>query len=349
MENIRNVTATGAPRCRGRVCGEAVREGAKPIYYRPEQCKRACAAGSNLCTFCLKHEANVKGAKWHGRVGNVIPNVSHIEGSKWYQTKVLGAVDEAAAAAKAAEKAAATAAKAEAKEEAKAARLAATAAKAAEREVLAAAKAAAKAEKATAIEAAKLVREAEKARAEEKKAVAAAEREEDVAHRAAAALFARMNRNRNALYRTAAAATRKAATEARKATAAAKRATSKRATSKRAGHARNNSGRFISSRKTSSNRARNNRGRFTSRAASASPARAPRATGYATPYAGSPVKEAPAVSALPGSIAALPAAGVAPLARQQAMTPPRSSSNMMFNEAAAMNNLMGNLGNLALE
>lgn len=355
MENIRNVTATGAPRCRGRVCGEAVREAGKPIYYRPEQCKRACAEGTNLCTFCLKHEANVKGLKWHGRVGNTVPNVSHIEGSKWYRTKVLGAVDEAATAAKAAEKAAEAAAKAGAKEEAKAARMAATAAKAAEREAVAAAKAAAKAEKAVASEAAKLAREAEKARreetaalaraereaAKEKKAAAAAVSDETAAHRAAAALFARVNRNRNALYRTAAAASRKAATEARKANAAAKRATSKR-------------GRKASSgRKTSSNRARNNRGRFTARRnnsiyrpASASPERVVRSRGYATPYSGSPVKEAPAAApALPGSTAALPAAGVAPLARQQAMTPPRSASVNSFNEAAAMNNLMG----LALE
>lgn len=341
MEDIRNVTATGAPRCRGRACGEAVREAGKPIYYRPEQCKRACEAGSNLCKICLTHEANVvaggKGLKWHGRVGNTIPNVSHIEGSKWYRTKVLGAVDDAAAAAAAAEKAAAAAAKAEAKEEAKAARLAATAAKAAEREAAAAAKEAAKAEKAAATEAAKLAREAEKAAAmiaraereaaKEKKVIKAAESDETAAHRAAAALFARVNRNRNALYRTAAAASRKAATEARKANAAAKRATTK-------------AGRKATTpkRKTSSNRARNNRGRFTarrnnSRAASASPARVARTTGYATPYSATPRVSSPAMPA--------PAPAPAPA--------PRSSSTASFNEAAAMQNLMGNLGNLALE
>lgn len=111
-------------RCQGRVCGAEMPlgPGAKAKhYYVAEQCARACEEGSNLCPFCKKYEqAYMAGdkklaAKFHGRITGPAPNVSHTEGSKWYQEQqalVAAALLAANKAAVAAEVAAGAAAEA---------------------------------------------------------------------------------------------------------------------------------------------------------------------------------------------------------------------------------------------
>ena len=146
--------------CVGRLCGAKV-EGLVPTRYSAEQCKRACAEGSDLCRVCHEHEEkNMAGlpiakSGWHGRMGALIPPRSHVEGSEWNLDLRAKAAAKTAAAAggagapPAAKAAAKVAAKAE-KEAAAAMRAAAVAEKKQATELKRAATAAAKAEAAAA-------------------------------------------------------------------------------------------------------------------------------------------------------------------------------------------------------
>jgi hypothetical protein len=53
------------------------------------QCKNAPVSGTDICTTCLRHEANgTAEGKWHGRVNDTdfdsLPADSHIAGSEWF-------------------------------------------------------------------------------------------------------------------------------------------------------------------------------------------------------------------------------------------------------------------------
>jgi hypothetical protein len=78
-----------------------------PKVYKPAQCARACAEGSNLCTLCTKQETAFIGGKkgmWHGRYEQAnIPAESHIKGAEWFAKQVAKvAATEAKAAGAAA-------------------------------------------------------------------------------------------------------------------------------------------------------------------------------------------------------------------------------------------------------